>query len=168
MVRIQRLMPSPYGCDDYVWIGGPCEGLRLGIMLADEAVDGGLEIDGGMEDAAFEPPLRELGKEAFNCVEPGAGCWHEVECPAGVAVEPSAHLRVLVCGVVVEDRVDLFVDRDSGLDGVEEADELLMAVTLHVTADDGAVEDIQRGEEGRGAVPLIVVGHRAGAALLHG
>ena len=53
-----------------------------------------------------------------------------------------------------------------GFDGVEEADELLMAMAGHVAADDGAVEDVQRGEERGRAVPLVVVGHRAGAALL--
>ena len=55
----------------------------------------------------------------------------------------------------------------SRLDGVEEADELLMAVALHVAADDGAVEHVERGEQRRGAVALVVVGHGAGAALLH-
>src|SRR3546814_1556173 len=53
-----------------------------------------------------------------------------------------------------------------GLDGVQEADELLMAVALHVAADDGSIEDVQGGEEGGRAMPLIVVGHRAGAPLL--
>ena len=41
-----------------------------------------------------------------------------------------------------------------------------MAVALHVAADDGAVEHVQGGEQGRGAVPLVVVRHRAGPALL--
>ena len=53
------------------------------------------------------------------------------------------------------------------LDGVEEADELLMPVALHVAADDGAVEHVERGEQRGGAVALVVVGHRPGAALLH-
>ena len=41
-----------------------------------------------------------------------------------------------------------------------------MPVTLHVAADDGAVEDIQRGEQRRRAVALVVVGHGAEAAFL--
>jgi dihydroxyacetone kinase len=55
----------------------------------------------------------------------------------------------------------------SRLDGVEEADELLMAVALHVAADDGAVEHVERGEQRGRAVALVVMGHGAGAALLH-
>lgn len=69
-------------------------------------------------------------------------------------------------GVIVEDRVDNLAGRDFGLDGVEEADELLMAMTLHVAADHLAVENIQRREQRRRAVPLVIVGHGSGAALL--
>ena len=54
------------------------------------------------------------------------------------------------------------------LDGVEEADELLMAMALHVLAHHGAIENIEGSKQRRGAVPLIVVGHRSTAPLLHG
>ena len=78
-----------------------------------------------------------------------------------------AHLGMLVGGVVVDDGVDAFPCRDLRLDGVEEADEFLMPVALHVAADDGAVEHVERGEQRRRAVALVVVGHRSGAARLH-
>ena len=54
---------------------------------------------------------------------------------------------------------------DLAFDTVEEADELLMAVALHVLADDRSVENVERGEQRRRAVPLVVM---PGAALLHG
>ena len=75
---------------------------------------------------------------------------------------------MLVGGVVVEDDVDQLAGRDLGLDGVEEADELLMAVALHVAADDRAVEHVEGGEQGGGAVPLVVVGHGAGRPFFIG
>ncbi len=112
MVRIQRLVPAPDGGDDGVGIGSPGEGLGLSIVLGDEAVDGGLEVDDGVEDATLEPSPGEFGEEAFDGVEPGTGCRHEVEGPAWMAVEPGADLRVLVGGVVVEDGMDAFVRRD--------------------------------------------------------
>jgi len=40
------------GGDDFVRIGGPDEGLWLLVMIDDEAVDGGLEID----DAPLKTP----------------------------------------------------------------------------------------------------------------
>jgi hypothetical protein len=45
-----------------------------------------------------------------------------------MAAQPGDHLGVLVGGVVVEDGVDGLAGRDFALDGVQEADELLMPV----------------------------------------
>ena len=59
-----------------------------------------------------------------------------MEDEALVPVEPGADLGMLVGGVVVEDDVDHLAGRHIGLDRVQEAHELLMAVALHVAADD--------------------------------
>ena len=56
--------------------------------------------------------------------------------------------------------------RDLALDGVEKADEFLVAVALHAAADDGAVEHVERGEQRGRAVALVVVRHRPAAARL--
>ena len=79
-------------------------------------------------------------------MKPGRRCWGEVEGPPGMAGEPLPHFRMLVGGVVVDDGMDRLSLRHLHLDGIEEADELLMAMTLHVAANDGAVEDIEGGE----------------------
>ena len=83
-----------------------------------------------------------------------------------MAGESLDDLGVLVGGVVVDDGVHQLACGHLGLDGVEEADELLVAVTLHTAADDAAVDHVERGEQGGGAVPLVVVRHRAAAAAL--
>src|SRR6476646_4192316 len=44
---------------------------------------------------------------------------------------------------------------------------LLMAVTLHVAADDSAVEDVESREQRGGAVAFVVVRHCPSAARLH-
>lgn len=84
------------------------------------------------------------------------------------AIEPGAHLGTLVSGVVVEDDVDGLAGRHLGIDGVKEADELLVTMALHVAADDGAVEHVEGGKQGGRAVALVVVSHGAEPALLHG
>ena len=66
-----------------------------------------------------------------------------VERPAGMPSQPLAYLRMLVGRIVVDDGVDYFPCRDLLLDRVEEANELLVAMALHVAADDGAVEDLR-------------------------
>ena len=55
-----------------VGVGGPDEGLGIGIGLGEEAVDGGLKVDDGAEDAAFEASAGELGEEALDGIEPGS------------------------------------------------------------------------------------------------
>ena len=75
-------------------------------------------------------------------------------------------LGCLWVGVVVEDGVDRRARRHPAFDGVEEADELLMAVLEHAAPDDGAVEDVEGGEQGGNAVALGIVGHGAAFAGL--
>jgi hypothetical protein len=60
-------------------------------------------------------------------------------------------------GVVHHD-VDVEIARDVFLDRIQEATELLRAVARHALADDGAGLDVERGEQRRRAVPLVVVG----------
>lgn len=58
-----------------------------------------------------------------------------MEGEALVAIKLLVHLRVLVGGVVVEQHVDALASWDLALDRVGEADELLMAMALHIAAD---------------------------------
>lgn len=62
-------------------------------------------------------------------------------------------------GVVVEDSMNDFAGRNLGLVGIEEADELLMPMALHVTANHCVVEDIERSEQRGRSVPLVIMGH---------
>jgi hypothetical protein len=62
--RIQRLVPAPDGGDDFVWIGGPGEGLRFLIVFFEEA-DRGLQVGDGSKTPRFRgrssrlaPPTR--------------------------------------------------------------------------------------------------------------
>ena len=57
--------------------------------------------------------------------------------------KPGHDLGVLVGSVVVEDGVDDPARRDFGLDGIEVADERLMAMTLYATPDDRARQCVE-------------------------
>lgn len=113
------------------------------VAFGDEPVDGGLQFDNGSEHAAFETPLGELGEKALHRIEPGTRCWGEVELPSWVAIEPGPDVRVFVSGIIVENGVDDLARRNLGLDGIEEADEFLMAVTLHISPGHGSIEDVR-------------------------
>src|SRR4030081_2292523 len=100
-------------------------------------------------------------------VEPGRRGRREVKRPAGMPGQPFLYLGMFVGRVVVDDGVDRHSHRHLRLGGVEEADELLVPVALHVAADDGAVKHIERGEQRRCAMAFVVVGHRPSATILH-
>ena len=153
--------------NDLVWISSPGKGFGVFVGFGDEAIDGFLEIDERVEDAAFESPSCEFGKEALDGVEPGGGGWREVEDKPLVAIEPGADLWMLMDGVVIEDDMDGFFRRNLGVDHVQKADEFLVPVELHIASDHRPVEHIQSGEECRCAVAFVVVGHGAHASFLH-
>ena len=96
------------------------------------------KVDDGVEAAATDALAGESGEERLYRIQPGAGCWSEVEGPARMARQPSLHLGMLVCGVVVDDGLDHLAGGHVALDGVEEADELGVPMTLHAAADHGA------------------------------
>ena len=117
------------------------------IMGFDEDVDGLLQRHDRVEDAAFQAAFGELGEEALDSIQPGAGRRDEMKRPAGMARQPCPNLVRLVGGIVVEDDVDDLAGRDLALDGIEKADEFLVAVLLSAFADHRAFENVERGEQ---------------------
>ena len=137
------------------------------VSVCDEAVDGGLKIDHAPEDTTLQSLLGKFCEEPFDRIEPGARGRREVESEARVPVEPSRHLRMLVGSVVVEDPVHGLSNRHLRLDGIEEADELLVTMALHTSANNLAFQYVECCEQCRCAAALVVMGHCAGSAPLH-
>ena len=59
-------------------------------------------------------------------------------------LEPSLDLRMLVSGVVVDDQMQIETFRRIAVDGAQEAQKLLMAMTVHALADDLPGGDVER------------------------
>src|SRR5258707_11333903 len=106
--------------------------------------------------------------EATTRFHTAARTRRKVEAPASMTGEPFAHLGMFMGRVVVDDSVNRLSFWNLRLDLVEEADELLMAVTFHVVTDDGAIENVEGGEERRGAIAFVVVRHRGLAGETQG
>jgi hypothetical protein len=97
------------------------------------------------ESAPLESSLGQLGEESFDGIEPGGRLQRVVEDKARMVIKPAPDLGMLVAAVIAEDDVDDLVGRDLGLDRIEEADELLMAVALYAAANDLAFEHVKGG-----------------------
>ena len=109
-----------------------------------------------------------LAKNPSTALSQDAEVGVELEHPAGMAPQPLAHLWMLVGRIVVDDGVDRLFHGDLRLDRIEEANELLVAMALHVAANDGAIEDVEGCEQRGGAVTFVVVRHGSAAALFIG
>src|SRR5215472_12117791 len=77
-------------------------------------------------------------------------------------------LGVGVGAVVVQDQVQFQILDELALETSQELQELLVAMPKVDLADHGAVEQVERGEEGGSAVALVVMGHGPAAPLLEG
>jgi hypothetical protein len=53
-------------------------------VLGEEAIDGGLQFDDGLENAALEAPLGQGGKETLDGIEPRGGGGRKVKRPASL------------------------------------------------------------------------------------
>ena len=133
-------------------------------MLGEVALDGCLQVDERMECAAANAFPGQHGEEVLDCVQPRAGGWREVECPARMAFQPGFDLRVLVSGVVVDHGFDRLAIRNLLFDGVEEADELLVPVALHAAPDHRPVQHVERCKQSRRPMPYVIVRHGRAAA----
>ena len=71
--------------------------------------------------------------------------------------QPCTDFGLLVRGVVIQDDMDGLVSGHFGRDGVQEADEFLMPVALHVAPDHGSIQHIERGKQGRSPVASCVM-----------
>ena len=97
-------------------------------------------------DTASQLLSRELGKPAFDLIDPGGGSRCEMHMVAWSPGEPGLDHRGLVGGIVVHDDVDIESFGQSGIDLFEEVEKLGGPVALVAFADDEAGGDIEGGE----------------------
>lgn len=95
-------------------------------MFFDISEDAFLESFDAGKDAAPELILGQVAEESFNHVEPTAAGGREVKMKALVARRPALNRRVFVGGIVVDDKVELFV---GGRLAIDHTQETLRAVT---------------------------------------
>jgi hypothetical protein len=153
----QGFFGSAMGGEDGFGFGCPCEGLRVLVAMIDPFMDRGFEFRDIMEDAASDALARDLGEEPLNEIEPRAGCWREVQLETLVPGEPPLHILCLVSGVIIDDEMQIETGGRLAVDLPEERQEFVRPVARQTFTDDLAGRHIERGEERRRAVALVVI-----------
>src|SRR5689334_25446571 len=83
-----------------------------------------------------------------------------------MSIEPVLHLRRAMGTVVVHHQVQRPLAGELAVDAAQEPQKLLVAVTRVAVANDFAGEHVERREQGRRSVSLVIVSHGAAAPLL--
>src|SRR3974377_131891 len=131
----------------------------MAIDIDDASHDALLELVlGGYPDVA-QDRAGELGEEALNEVEPRAvlGGEGELEASSRSSGQASSGFSRYVRGMIVEDQLDCGTGRISGIEKLEEFDELTATVTVSDEGMDLASEQIdarQQAELAREQPPL--------------
>ena len=132
---------------------GPGE--RFGVLIVglDEAVDMGAQLSDGSERGASERLVGQDREPNLDLVEPGGTGWREVEVHIAMTGKPTVGLR-LMSVEIVEDDMNL-PPRMLGHDPVHEVAELDTPTAAVMLGADLAAGNIERGEQGRGAMPFM-------------
>ena len=134
-------------------------------MIVQVFLDGGDQLRHVFEDAASNAFVCDFAEPALHHVDPGTGRWDEVQMESRISFQPGFDTRMLVGRVVVGDDVQIQSRRSLDIDLFEEANELLVPMARHAFADHLAIQHAQGREQGRRAVALVVMRHRAAAPL---
>ena len=106
----------------------------------------------------------ELGEEALDQVEPGAvlGREGELEAAGRSSGKPSCCLPRDVCGMIIEDQLDRGAGRLSGVEKLEEFDELPAAVAVSDERMDLPGKQVDSGQQAQRAMTFVLVIPREG------
>src|SRR6516225_1471061 len=83
---------------------------------------------------------------------------------ARMPLQPLIDPRVFMSGVIVSNNVDVEIGRALLVDQCEKGEPFLMTMARREVGDELAVEIIERGEQGQGAVPYVIMGLGADVA----
>ena len=129
-------------------------------MLGDVSGDGINEFGNATEHTATQPLVIKIAEEPLDDIEPRTAGGDEVYVEAFMSLQPGLDFRVLVRCVIIDNEMKIKIRRCFRIDLFEELDPLLMPMSCHALSKDFSLRHLDGGEQCRGSVSLVVVGHR--------
>lgn len=136
--------------------------------MLDEVVDSGDQVFDAPEATSADRLLGYESEPTLHLIEPGRAGGSVVDLEAGPLCQPKPYFCMLAGGVIVDDQMNIEFFRYGVIDALEELKELLMAMTCLALRQDSAGGDVERGEQGGGAMANVVVGGSFDISQSHG
>src|SRR5258708_10943752 len=152
---------------------GPCVDEGMAIDVVDAGHDAFFELVLRVHPDVTQDGAGEIREEALDEIEPGAvlGCEGEPEASRWSSVEPGSCFFRYVGGMIIEDQLDRGAGRISGVETLEEFDELSAAVAVSDERMDRPGKQVDSGQQAKRAMTFVLVnlaqrsrGRRAWAA----
>jgi len=112
--------------------------------MGDVVLDSGDQFWNAGKNAATNPVLCDVAKEAFDHVEPRSTGRSEVHVDALIPRQPCLHRGVLVRGVVVSDHVNLLVFGSASCNQTQKRSPVLVGMSRPALAENFARERVER------------------------
>jgi hypothetical protein len=157
-VDVERALRKPGdACQNLIGSLGPYKRLRIRLMRINEFLNGGFELRHTLVRPASQLFVRQFSEPPLDQTHPRPIRGREVDVKSGAFGEPVADERRLVGAVVVHDDVHVQGLRNLGVDQIEKFPELDRAVTLVKLRDHLTGFGVERREQRRRAVPVVVM-----------
>jgi len=99
-------------------------------MHSDVFLNSGNQFRHAAEDSSFQPVGADTAEETLDHVEPGSGCWREMNMEARMLFQPLFNLGMLVRSIVVADQMQFLILGSLPVDLTQEIEPLDMAMAL--------------------------------------
>src|SRR5918911_3577175 len=109
--------------------------------------NGRFQLPHATEGPAPNPPIREQAKEALYLIQPTRASRREVQMIPRSTGKPALNFGHLVGPVVIHHQMNIEVLRDGLVDTLQEAQKLLMSLTVVQRSDHFAGGDVQGGKQ---------------------
>src|SRR6185437_9952019 len=153
--------------EDRVGGSGPRERTTMQIIVSNIVVDLLNQLFDAVEGAAPDFLLGDEPEPALDLVEPAGVSGRVMNVVARMTGHPGLDLGMLVSAVVIGDEVDVQTRRNIAVEMVEKRQEFLMAMARLALSDHFAIEHVERGEQRRGAVAIIIVRYSFNVTQAH-
>jgi len=153
--------------EDLIDFLSPDERLGLLIIKPNEILNARNKLRNASKHATSDLLAGQFSEPAFDQIQPRATRRREVHMKTGMLLQPLFNMGMRMRSIVVQDQMEIQPPGRLAVDLTQKLQIFLVTMPRVTTANNRPLQDVQRREQRRRPVPLIVMGHRPTPAFLH-